>query len=215
MQSYTATIDDVASAVVDMYESFGTSADEEDIVESMRRWFTSDSVTLTSAADECLDRFVEEELDYVTADERGPGRATAFYPRFGARHRNVVSAISEPERIQLGGSIKRHLLCGYVFADFVNDFDRHEELRLDPEILYQAMWMQCMYSPPFPVHQASKWFQDLRTVWFAATAQRLETVFQAQGGTWEQKDIDIITQYFNGGIILRMLEANPRLMEGS
>jgi len=122
MSRYAATIAVVGDAVVKEHESYTTDNDEDreynaNVIKQMQAWFASPDRQVSSSAHQCIDRFIDSELDSKLPGDRGHGRSSTLIPRFAARHRTVVSKLSDAARTELGKAIKTHIVCGYLLLD--------------------------------------------------------------------------------------------------
>jgi len=104
--------------------------------------------------------------------------------------------------------IGTHLLCGYLFAEFANDMSRDVEPKLLPEKLYE-MWIDAVYPPFINLDPRNKTEEDIKGIWFGSTGRSIRDHLQSHGADWQDLDMQILTHYFNGGMLLRMLENCP------
>ena len=210
---YGVTIEDVTEAVVKQYGTYDSIYEEsrkELVVMAERVRERCRTLTVTHSADACVDRFIDAEMDFITIGERGPGRMSDYLPRFAAKHRALVAKLSTKDRMQLGWLMKRHVLCGYAFMEFLSEFDRQKEVPLDPKTLYEDQWVSTIYSVHYDVFPDDPGFAQFANLWATSTAKGIVEHIKTLGGTWdEHRDVEIIHCYFVGGSKLRSLEARP------
>jgi hypothetical protein len=204
---------DAAGAVVEAYGAFTAPTEEARqqlarIREHVQSWFDSPARRVTDAAVFSIDKFADAEIDYVTPGNRGFGRIGDNLPRLAARHRSVISRMSGETRQHLGRLIRRHIVCGYLFAESGYELSRENEPQVSPQKLFE-MWVPSIYSSFFNLDPRSKDEEDIKTIWFGATGRSIRDHLQSHGASWEELDMQIVTHYFNGGMLLRMLEARP------
>jgi hypothetical protein len=81
------------------------------------------------------------------------------------------------------------------------------QMSVDPEALYR-LWIPHIYiaagsSPPGQGDEP-----QLRSLWFGATGRKIRDFLQGRGAAWvDEVDMLILTYYFEGGMLLRRLEA--------
>lgn len=70
--------------------------DKESISSMQEHWKRTTFPNLEPAI-ECINRFVDAELDFMTPGERGLGRASTYYPRLAAYERKKISRLGMQE----------------------------------------------------------------------------------------------------------------------
>jgi hypothetical protein len=203
---------ETSDAVLREYAQFTAPTEEgrqqlAKIRENVKGWFNSPSRIVTNAAAFSFEKLVEAEVDHVTPGDRGPGRVV-FLPRLAARHRSAVARMNQNAQDKLRLLIGTHLLCGYLFADFANQMNRDVDPQLLPEKLYE-MWIDALYPPFINLDPRNKTEEDIKGIWFGSTGRTIRDHLQSHGADWQDLDMQILTHYFNGGMLLRMLESCP------
>jgi hypothetical protein len=203
---------DTADAVVAMYNSFSADNPEgraqlAEMAAKMRAWFESPERVVTDAAQFCVDRLVDAEMDHLQPGNRGLGRVADTAPRLGARHRAVISKLSSDERTELRRLLRRHFLCGYAFYEFSMQTNRTTEPSLSRDKLFD-MWIQTLYTSFSDYEAPDKDAGDLHELWFGATGRSIRDHLVPRD-KWQEIDQEIVTYYFNAGMTLRHLEGNP------
>lgn len=204
---------DTAAAVVEAYGTFTAPTEEArqqlaKVRENVEAWFDSPARKVSDAAAFSIDKFANGEADYITPGNRGFGRVGDNVPRLAARHRPAISHMSGEARQHLGRLIRRHITCGYLFAESGYELNRENEPQISSDKLFE-MWVPCIYSSLFTLDPRSKDEEDVKTIWFGATGRSIPDHLQMHGANWQELDMEIVTHYFNGGMLLRMLEARP------
>ncbi|HWB14471.1 MAG TPA: hypothetical protein VG826_34920 [Pirellulales bacterium] len=213
--------DPVADAITSVFAAYkALDADSEERREQLRQIasVTETSVnasprSLSDAAAFCLDRYVDAELDYQTAGDRGLGRMTDHIRRLAAKHRDVVRAMNSQTRLGLRRAVARHVACGYVWAAWRYELEPESSVSMSSDALL-SMWVPAIYSPPFDVKTQSSDEDDIKTLWFSSTCKPIHDVLVGAGATWDfsetvGSDQAIVTHYFTAGMLLRMLEHRP------
>jgi hypothetical protein len=62
----------------------------------------------------CINKFAQAEMDYITSGERGLGRASTFYPRFGAYLRKTLIRLNDKKRCELSNLLEENILSSYL-----------------------------------------------------------------------------------------------------
>jgi hypothetical protein len=204
---------DAANAVINAYGEFTAPTDEARqqlarITEHVQSWFDSPARKVTDAAAYSIGRFADGEADYVTPGNRGFGRIGDYLPRLAARNRSAISRMSGEARQQLVRLIRRHIVCGYLFAESGFELNRENDPQVSPEKLFQ-MWVPSIYSSFFNLDPRTKEEEDVKTIWFGATGRSIRDHLRTYGANWQELDMLILTHYFDGGMLLRMFEARP------
>jgi hypothetical protein len=209
-----AALPDVCEAVVKEYGAYTYTTEEarkalENIKNKMRDWFCDPGRTVTVQASKSILTFSDAELDFLTPSNRGLGRVGEKMPRLGARHRLLVSQMDTAASRRLHKLVQGHILCGYIFSEYRYSLSRAKDPPLADGRLYR-MWIPTIYSSmALQLDPRNKDEEELKTLWFGATGRDLRDFLQAQGVKWEHLDTLILTAYFNGGTLLRLLEAAP------
>lgn len=112
------------------------------------------------------------------------------------------------DRVKLGDFIRRHIVCGYLFAEYGYKVGRENQPSLASDKLFE-MWVLAIYSPICNFDPRDKGEADVKNLWFAATGQPIGDSLQSHDATWQDIDNEILAHYFDGGMLLRMLEARP------
>jgi len=93
----------------------------------------------------CLEKYINAELDFVTAGNRGIGRLTELIPRFGAYFRKALRNMSEVDLSKLYDIIQDLILRGYlVHVLFVEESVRGSVIS-SGEDLYEK-WIPGIYA---------------------------------------------------------------------
>ncbi len=204
---------DVAGAVVEAYGEFTAPTDEARqqlarIREHVQFWFDSPARRVTDAAAYSIDKFADGEADHVTPGNRGFGRIGDNTPRLAARNRSAISRMNGEVRQQLIHLIRRHIVCGYLFAESGFELNRENDPQVSPEKLFE-MWVPSIYSSFFNLEPRSIEEEEIKSIWFGATGRSIRDHLQTHGANWQELDMLILTYYFDGGMLLRMLEVRP------
>lgn len=208
-----ARIADVFAAVHKEYCTF--KSDNPDgqqglarIRENIRDWFHSSQRRVTDTAAACFDRYLDAELDFQTAGNRGLGRLSDYVPRFAGRHRHIVSRLDRTALAGLRNVMKRHILCGYLFAEVIFPLSRETEKPVNRDHMFE-MWIPMLYSTAGEIPLQSKDEDDLKAVWFSATGRKVRDHAKSLGIAWDEVDSLIVTHYFDAGMLLRLFEHSP------
>jgi hypothetical protein len=110
--------------------------------------------------------------------------------------------------------IGRHILCGYLFVEYIFDLKGKSAPVLSSNDLYE-MWIPSIYSasPLVRIEPRDKDEEQLQELWFGATGKNIRDHLQQYGAPWEYRDQTIITHYFYAGMLLRALEVRPLTKE--
>ncbi len=210
------TIADAFDAVKQEYASF-TSDDPVGRQQLTQMQFTlqdefdSYPRVLTDQAAACIDRFVAAELDFQTPGMRGIGRIGSHIPRFAAKHRRVFSRMSSSHLTKLRHLTKRHIVCGYLFLEFIHPLVSQETERYDSETLFNN-WISLVYCPPSSISPENQNVADIEGVWIGATGRAIRDHALEIGIKWDSRDDTgtdqtIVAKYFDAGTTLRYAEA--------
>jgi hypothetical protein len=184
-----------------------------EIIADNRQFYLSRERTVSKAAHECMDRFVAGEIDFQEPGDRGYGRMSDHIPRFAAKHRRKFNGTKSSAVLDIGAAIKRHLLCAYLHAELQFDLSRDDGIARPSDELFR-LWVPTIYLPPYDVGPRNKAEEEAETSWFNATARGIHDTAVGAGVTWDGRDVmgsdrAIITHYWTGGKLLRVIEACP------
>ena len=96
------------------------------------------------AIDYCLNAYINAELDYQTAGDRGIGRLSSFVPRLGAYFRKQLSALSTEKLNQLYLLIQNLILKSYLFMALYEDSFEITPMVDGPKLLEE--WIPTIYT---------------------------------------------------------------------
>lgn len=207
----TLQLKEASDAVIAAYGEFTAPTEEGQqqlakIRDNLKAWFDSPSRLITEAAASGIEKMTMAvtKIDHASPHEQG----FTYLERLGARHRPAASRMDQDSLTKLRRLISTHILCGYLFAEFVNETNRQTEPQISSEKLYE-MWVSTIYPPVFNLDARSKDESDVKTIWFGSVGQKLRDHLVSHGADWQDLEMQILTHYFNGGMLLRMLEGRP------
>lgn len=222
MPKYTPSISNVAQAVLFGYGDLRPKTDEDRRVNAalehhLRQWFSSVDRQLTNAADYCIDRFVNAEIDFHTEGNRGLGRMTDYWARFGGKYRKVLRSLDPNSLQELRRAFADQLLCGYLFGEYLIECTAGKKVPRDhfpdgPEGVFER-WVPTIYDKSGPrafdkefSHEAGQSYYDVKGLWGHATGDAVHACFQRHGIPIDEYAQLLLRQYFDAGIMLRVTE---------
>ena len=93
----------------------------------------------------CIDKFVQTELDFKTAGERGLGRLTENWPRLGAYFRKQISNMDPKKLEELDSLLTVLIVKCYLFPIITADNVKNTPKVKGADELYEK-WVPRMYS---------------------------------------------------------------------
>lgn len=223
MSSYTPKIDDVARIVLAAYHGLRPQTDEDrDINKALEQhlhnWLSSDNRKLTNAADYCIGRFVTAELDFRSEGNRGLGRSTEYWPRFGGKYRHVLQSLNTDSIEQLSRAFSDEVLCGYLFSEYliecvIGRLVPRDEFPDGSEGMFKRWVPTIYYKPPGQPTFDTKFSQengeayyDIKKLWGHSTGDVIHALFRQFDIPVDKFAQTLIRQYFDAGIMLRVTE---------
>jgi hypothetical protein len=223
--SDSQVVEDVRQCVLSAYDKLEPKTDEDrainaELIAHVTKWFHSSDRRVTHAAKSCLDRFIAAELDYVTAGNRGMGRMSEYWPRFGGKHREKLRTNSTWSVDEFARIFGRHISCGYFFVEYLiecfsgKNFDR--DTRMESASALFDQWIPMIYSPTGPPafdkameEGGGEQYYTLKGLWGQSTGNAIHERMRRCTITIGEFEGVLIRQYFDAGIILRVLESRP------
>lgn len=222
MSKFTPKIDDVSRIVFSAYDTLQPETDEDravnDALENqLRNWFSSSDRQLSDAANYCINRFVTAELDFTTDGDRGLGRMTEHWARFGGKYRRIVSALDSESIEDLRRAFSDALLCGYLFSEYLIECAAGTLVPRDAfpdgsEGVFER-WVPTIYDksgpPAFDAEFAKdngKAYYDVKGLWGHATGDVIHSLFHLHSIPVDDYAQTLIRQYFDAGVMLRVTE---------
>lgn len=214
---------DIINAVLDSYGALQPQTNEDrevnaQLIAHLQTWFESGDRQISTAATTVVSRFVDSELDFTTQGNRGMGRMTDYWPRFGGKHRKVLKRAATPLIHELHRLFTRQIYCGYFFAEYLIECMSGSRLQRDPashdheKVLYQ--WVPLIYSesgaPRFDTamaEQGEQQYYDVKGLWGHGTGDAIHDCFNQAGIPIDDFEHLLLKQYFDAGIALRLVEA--------
>lgn len=210
------TVDDAFAAVCESYAAFTTDdpVGKQQLAacnQGLRDAYAARPRRLTDAAAFFFDRFTTAELDSTTPNARGMGRMTDHIPRFAAKHREPFASMSHDQLTELRYAIKRHVICAYLYLEFIYQLAAVDESRYDNARLFDQ-WVSLIYLPPRELDPQSKDQADIQGISFGATGRKIRDIATTASINWDTRDTigsdqAIVTHYFDAGTTLRYTEA--------
>ena len=124
MPAHDPRIVDVANAVLAAYDTLQPKTAEEragnaQLISHLKSWFKTGTRQISPSATAVANRFVDAELDFNTPGNRGMGRMTDYWPRFGGKHRQILRKISGSDLQEVHRLFARQIHCGYLFTEYL------------------------------------------------------------------------------------------------
>lgn len=224
MTQYTPKIDDVSRIVFSAYGTLQPETDEDRAVNEalenqLRNWFAADERQLSDAANYCINRFVVAELDYTTEGDRGLGRMTDYWARFGGKYRHIISKLDTESTEALHRAFSDALCCGYLFSEYLIECAAgalvpRDEFPDGSEGVFER-WVPTIYDksgpPAFDAEFAQdngQAYYDIKGLWGHATGDVIHSLFERHNIPVDKYAQTLIRQYFDAGVMLRITEMN-------
>ncbi len=174
-------------------------------------------------------RFVETELDYHTAGDRGIGRITSAMPRFGGRYRGDLSFLPTSKLNELRDSFIRIIICGYLFTDLMatkggqNNAPPTKDQQESPERFFKR-WIPSIYTGTVDAYERRiterahlgdlPKYRSIKHVWLTSCFESASRVLQEAGIPVDDYFVSLVHDYFDAGTTCRLVELmGPRLDE--
>ncbi len=221
MPNYTPSIGDVSQTVLSAFDTLKPENDDDrrinaELVQHLRQWFSSGDRILTDAAEYSINRFVNAELDFETDGNRGLGRMTDDWARFGGKYRETLRSLDSESIQNLRRAFSDQLLCGYLFAECLlqsaGQAVPRDSFPDGSEGVFQR-WIPLIYykfGPPsfdeeFSGDNAQSYY-DAKGLWGHSTGDVIHNQFRASAIAVDQYAQQLIRQYFDAGVMLRVTE---------
>lgn len=137
MSTRDPRLTDITTAVLASYGTLQpeTAEDREvnaQLIAHLQSWLESNDRDISMAATAVVARFVDAELDFTTDGNRGMGRMTDYWPRFGGKHRSILKHAPASVIRDLHRLFSRQAFCGYLFAEYLVETMSGAPLPRDP-----------------------------------------------------------------------------------
>jgi len=187
-----------------------------EMIEHFESWINDEKRIISISALKCARRFIQAELDTQTPGNRGIGRLTDNFPRFGARYRKLFLTMDSTVLSEMELLFTRLILCGYLFAEYIFKLKSDIELTRNPSMrnsdLLFTQWVPLIYSeegiPAFDNKMKDKLYVALKGSWKSASSiivvEFMKKLFEKDEYIFLALD-----SYFNAGILLRIVEFSP------
>jgi hypothetical protein len=157
---------------------------------------------------QCIEKFIQTELDYETHGNRGIGRLTDTMPRLGAYFRNSFSELDEVSQNELGILITKLIAKGYIFIPMSNSKPKEKTLSFTSDELYKE-WIPQIYTFKLTVLSENVW--NLLLTITEKDFENIKNFFNKhnmKGGGLFSKDKtdDILNSYLIAGVALYFIE---------
>lgn len=164
--------------------------------------------TTPEAMSQCIEKFTQAELDYVTLGNRGIGRLTETIPRLGSYFRNYFSKLDEIKQEELDTLITKLITKGYIFVPMFYGKPKEQTMSFTSDELYQE-WIPKIYT--FNLDVIS---DDAGKLLLAVTEKDINDIknffnqHNMKGGGLFSKDKtdDILNHYLIAGVSLYFIE---------
>ncbi len=156
----------------------------------------------------CVEQFVQAELDFITPGERGIGRLTEALPRLGAYFRGTLSNLEKIELDKLDTLIKKLIIKGYLFSAIINGQPKEKTLSSSNEELYRQ-WIPKIFT--FNLNVISNNAGNLLLTITENDLQKIKDLLHLHnmrgGGLFNRdKTEDILMHYIIAGVSLYYIE---------
>ncbi|HUY36473.1 MAG TPA: hypothetical protein VMV69_27295 [Pirellulales bacterium] len=224
--AHTPSVPDVARLILGAYDALRPETDEDAKVKEclvaqvsqVRAWFESPDRTLTDAACYSINHFLDSELDFATPGNRGMGRMTENWSRFGGQCRQELKSLPQETVSRLRRAFTDQIVSGYLFAEYLlecslNAAVPRAEFPSGAEGIFEQ-WIPTIYSqtgpPAFDAQFVSagdpQSYYNVKGLWGYATGDVVHALFQEIGVPVDAFAELLIRQYFDAGMMLRTTE---------
>jgi hypothetical protein len=219
---YTPSLPNLSRIILSAYDTLKPETAEdaqvnEQLVSHLRQWLASPDRTISDSAVYSINRFIDAELDFKTAGNRGMGRMTDYWPRFGGKYRDILAGTSTEILEKLKLAFCDEVATGYLFAEhLVECMSSHPVPRVSfpngREGVFEQ-WVPTIYSANGPrafdaefASENEKSYYDVKGLWGHAPGDVVHGHFTAFGIPVDDFAQLLIRQFFDAGVMLRVAE---------
>ncbi|GEM_PF-3896889 len=165
----------------------------------------------------CIERYVQGEMDTRTPGVRGYGRSTESVPRLGGWFRKEIERLDYSKRERLTAMIRQSVCNGYALAVWW-DVGGHRVVR-KPESWNEEALFSTWVQPIYGLNLEKIGFPEPYSLQAEGWAERQADVFKRQfekdlrikvGFLNNLRFLPVVSYYFTAGIWLRITEMDTR-----